>query len=208
MSKKMMTKADRIVIQSVTMKGKNYLVKWLPHALHKNLIICAKSSFLSYDMFCKCMEEHYMDDSYESETLYFVKASKGSSTELQADKVSRPLDIMILPVKDNSIYLPQNEEELQQIAHVCKGIINLRRSVVRDGFFSSTNTLSLVFSGTNVDLGSKEIIAKYVINQKSYPVTVNMLDRLLEIQVKRDSDFSATIVDAYKDKYKIREDEM
>lgn len=203
-----MTDTDRVLFQSVTMQRKSYQVRWLPNAIHKNFLICFKSAYLEYPVFCELLKEHYQENTFESDVLYFIRSTKGSFIEVPMEKINRPVEIIILPIRENDLYLPKTEKEFDEMKYTCKGTINFKAELKKGKFFQNTNDLIMIFSVPNISLNEKEVIAEYVIDQNRYPVTVKMLDKTLEVQIKRSSEYHAQISKKYKNKYTIREDEL
>lgn len=208
-----MNDTDHIIIQSVMRKGKNYHIKWLPNAVHKSFFLCVKSSFMEYETFRNQMIEHSQEKIYESNDLYFNKIVKGSFVEVSVDKVNRPIDIILLPIKDETLWLPETEKEFDEIKYKCRGTINFELQQNQTGGLSRMLSVlsayaqyEMIFSCSSILLERDEVVAKYLVGDKEYPVTIGMLNKKIELQVKKNIIPEARIADKYKDKYIIRED--
>lgn len=203
----MITNADRFNVQPVQIKNKNYIIKWLPHAIHKKCLVCLKSSNMEYDAFLKFIRDHCHESSYGNDYVFLKKIEKGTIAEIPMDKVSRPLEIVLLPIKDDMVWLPESEESFKEIAYIYKGTITYYTRLKKP--FLGKPSLEMKFTGGNDLLNTDEIIAEYVIEQKRYPVTGKMFDKVFEVQIKsKNTEFFAGIADKYKNKYSVIPEEL
>ena len=203
MSTTIMQAKDYIVIQKVEIQNKKCIVKWLPNAIHREFLLCFKSSHMDFNMFKQNVTEHFNQDEYEDALLYFKRIKGGNQIEIPREKLRFPVEIFMLPIREDMLYLPAKEENLNEVQYICKGIVNLKSDLKKISFLGNDCKLTLMFLCPEIPLREDEIIAEYIIDEKVYPVTVKMLGKNIEVFMKKSSKYYTRIHRKYEEKYTI-----
>lgn len=196
---KYMSQRDQIMIQDAKIANQNYSVSWLASVYHADISVCIKSSWLSYDDFIKILKENDIA-SYCDNRIFWQKVTKQTSLQVSTNTVKPPVDVILLPIANNSVLIPQDENECVNLQKTIKGIIRYTKER-KAPLYSFNADESISFLNDAVPLPKEEIVAEYIVDGLRYPVTVEMLGQKIDVHISRKSTCEPYITENLNGKY-------
>ena len=118
---------DQVMIQEAKMVGGNYSVKWLAAVHHHDILVCIKSSWMTYDELEQLLMSHSNEMRYQDEGVYWQKVTRQTSLKVPSTTVIAPVDIILLPIEHNEILFPSDKSECVKIQKTIKGTIKCQK---------------------------------------------------------------------------------
>lgn len=202
METKYMSQQDQIILQDVKIANQNYSISWLASAYHADIFVCIKSSWLSYDEFIEILKEKEEKDIdlYCDNRVFWQKVTRQKSLQVSTNKVKPPADVILLPIANNSVLIPKDENEFVNLQKTIKGIIRYTKER-KAPLYSFNADESISFLNDAVPLPKEEIVAEYIVDGLRYPVTVEMLGKKINVHIPRKSTCEPYITEDLNGKY-------
>lgn len=199
---KYMSPQNQIMIQDAKIVNQNYSISWLASVYHQDILVCVKSSWMTYDELKRGLENHCEEMTYQGTDVYWQKVTRQTSLQILTTTIKAPVDVILLPVTRNEILIPVDEEECVRLQKTIKGVIKCikkRESILR--VFSATEHLTFV--NDSLPVKEDEIVAEYMVDNLRYPVTAAMLGQTISIQVPKNSTCQPCITRNLNSKYNL-----
>lgn len=197
-----MKQQDQIKIQDAKIVNQNYLINWLAPIHHQDILVCVKSSWVPYDDLIRILQNHCDEMIYQGLDVCWQKVRKQTSILIPTAKIKTPIDVVLLPVTNDKILVPVDENEYNKLQRTIKGVIKYikkRESCV----FSATEHLR--FINDALPVSREEIVAEYVIDNLHYPVTEGMLGQTISVQIPKKYKCQPFIAKSMSGKYSLKE---
>lgn len=175
---KYMDLQDHIKIQDARIVNQNYSISWLAAVYHQDILVCLKSSWMKYDDFVEKLQMNGEEKEYLDPDICWQKVARQTSAQILTNKIRTPVDVLLLPVRKNIIYIPPNEEVCRNIQRTIKGIIRYRRKKTKRLFCVIEE---LFFPNDSMPVSRDTVIAEYIIADLRYPITVGMMGQAIEV---------------------------
>ena len=196
-----MNRTNYINIQDARIANGKYLVKWQAHTRFGSIVVCFKSSWLSYADFTEILKQTALEKRFEEDELYWEILSRQTSYEVSIQRIRPPVEIVLLPIAGETIYIPQSEEEFDKLKKTVKGTISCNRTE-KAGVFAVEE--QMVFSNKYLPLSGDTIIGGYSIDGYKYPVTVDMMDEVICVKHPKKYDCTTYISEELSSMYSLQ----
>ena len=189
-----MNPQNQIMIQDAKIVNQNYSISWLASVYHPDILVCVKSSWITYDELKKILENHCEEMRHQGNGV--------SSLQILTTTIKAPVDVILLPVTKNEILIPADGEECAKLQKTIKGVIKCIKK--RESFlpvFSAAGHLTFV--NDSLPVKRDEIVAEYMVDNLRYPVTAAMLGQTISIQIPKNSTCQPCITKNLNSKYNL-----
>ena len=123
-----MNQQEQITIRDAKIINQNYSINWLASVYHKDILVCMKSSWMSYSRFLETLRQHLNENEYQDDEIYWIKVTGKTSVAVLTNTIRAPIDVILLPMTGNKIYIPQNEEMCRSIQKTIKGVVKYSKN--------------------------------------------------------------------------------
>lgn len=197
-----MSQQDQIMIQGAKIINQNYSINWLASVYYQDILVCFKSSWISYDELKTILEDHCDELRYQGLDVYWEKVTKQTSLHVLTQTIKPPVDVILLPIKNNAILIPSSEETYRNLQRTIKGVIKCIKER-KTSLFGLNATENLKFLNDSLPLQGEEIVAEYIVDNHRYPVTVAMLGQTISVQIPKNTTCESRIVQSMSNKYNL-----
>lgn len=197
-----MNPQNQIMIQDAKIVNQNYSISWLASVYHPDILVCVKSSWITYDELKKILENHCEEMRHQGNGVYWQKVTRQTSLQILTTTIKAPVDVILLPVTKNEILIPADGEECAKLQKTIKGVIKCIKK--RESFlpvFSAAEHLTFV--NDSLPVKRDEIVAEYMVDNLRYPVTAAMLGQTISIQIPKNSTCQPCITKNLNSKYNL-----
>lgn len=198
-----MNQQNQITVQEARIVNQNYSINWLASVYHQDILVCVKSSWVTYDELKRVLQDHGNDTKYQGNDVYWQKVTKQTSLQILTTSIKPPVDVLLLPVTKNEILIPVNEQECIKLQKTIKGIIKCLKKR-ESSLFAFTATEHLRFLNDSIPVKKSEIVAEYIVDNLRYPVTAAMLGQIISVQIPKNSTCQPVITKNMNNKYNLR----
>lgn len=198
-----MNQQEQITIRDAKIINQNYSINWLASVYHKDILVCMKSSWMSYSRFLETLRQHLNENEYQDDEIYWIKVTGKTSVAVLTNTIRAPIDVILLPMTGNKIYIPQNEEMCRSIQKTIKGVVKYSKKEISSWIPSININEEIIFQNSLLSLPSDIVIAEYLVGNLRYPVTTGMLGQKIEIQHPRNVDCRVCIAKEFSNKYNL-----
>lgn len=197
-----MNQQNQIMIQEAKIVNQNYSINWLASVYHQDILVCVKSSWVTYEELKGILQRHSDDMRYQDKEVYWQKVTKQTSVQLPTSTIKPPVDVILLPVAENEILIPSDEKECEKLQKTIKGIIKCTK--MREApLFAFNATEHLTFINDTLPVKREEVVAEYIVDNIRYPVTAGMLGQTISVQIPRNATCQPCITKNMNSKYNI-----
>ena len=195
-----MEQRDQIRIQRAGIERQNYAVNWFASAYYQDILVCLKSSWITYDGLKRILQDNYdhKEAIYRGNDIYWQKITRLTSLQVPSTTVKRPVDVILLPVAEGEIFIPSTEKEFEELKKTIKGVIRYKKR--REASFCKA-TEYINFSNVSLPVKKDEIVAEYAVGDLRYPVTAEILDKTISIEIPKKSTCQIYITKNMSSKY-------
>lgn len=197
-----MNQQNQIMIQEAKIVNQNYSINWLASVYHQDILVCVKSSWVTYEDLKRILQSHCNEMKYQDKEVYWQKVTKQTSVQLLTSTIRPPVDVILLPVAKNKILIPMDEKEFDNLQKTIKGVIKCikKREVA---LFAFSATERLVFLNDSLPVKREEIVAEYMVDNIKYPVTAGMFGQTISVQIPKNSTCQPCITKNMNNKYNL-----
>ena len=187
-----MNQDSQVMIQEAKIVNQNYLISWLALTHYQDVLVCLKSS----------VEELRRNDAdnYSGGDIFCQKVNKQTSIQILTSTINPPIDVIILATKNDTVYIPNDGNGYDKNKKTIKGIIKATKNR-KTKLFCNANE-SILFS-SNCIIPEKEVIAEYRVGGHIYPVTKDMFDNQINVQVPKNYSCNLCIAGDMNNKYNL-----
>ncbi len=200
-----MNQEDQIRIQEFRIHNQDYTMRWMASVRYSDLLVCLKSSWLSYEEWIGILQEHGHESPYQGKNIYWQKVARQTSLQIPTALLKPPVDGILLPLTGDGILLPADLEEGRELQKTIKGVIGWTKTRKRSLWNLCKAAESLVFYNDSLPVQKGEIVAEYSVGSFSYPVTAAMLGRPILVQVPKKFTCQPRIAERMSSKYYLKE---
>lgn len=197
-----MSQQDQIMIQEAKIINQNYSINWLAAVYHQDILVCFKSSWISYDDLKTILEDHCDELRYQGQDVYWEKVTKQTSLHVLTQTIKPPVDVILLPIKNNAILIPFSEETYRNLQRTIKGVIKCIKER-KTPFLALNATEYLKFLNDSLPVQGEEIVAEYIVDNHKYPVTAAMLGQTISVQIPKNTTCEPRIIQSMSNKYNL-----
>ena len=197
-----MSQQDQIMIQGAKIINQNYSINWLASVYYQDILVCFKSSWITYDEFKTILQDHCEEMRYQGRDVYWEKVTKETSLHVLTRTIKPPVDVILLPIKNNAILIPSSEETYRNLQRTIKGVIKCIKER-KTPFLALNATENLKFLNDSLPLQGEEIVAEYIVDNYRYPVTAAMLGQTISVQIPKSTTCQPCITKSMSNKYKL-----
>ena len=198
-----MNQQEQITIRDAKIINQNYSVNWLAPVYHKDILVCMKSSWMSYSRFSESLRRHLNESEYQDDEIYWIKVTGKTSVTVLTNRIRSPIDVILLPMTENKIYIPQSEEMCRSIQKTIKGVVKYIKKEISSWIPSININEEIILQNSSLSLPGDTVIAEYLVGNLRYPVTAGMLGQKIEIQHPRNVDCRVCIAKEFGSKYNL-----
>lgn len=197
-----MCQQDKIMIQEAKIINQNYSINWLASVYYQDILVCFKSSWITYDELKTVLEDHCEEMRYQGGDVYWEKVTKQTSLHVLTQTIKPPVDVILLPIKNNTILIPSSEETYRNLQKTIKGVIKCIKER-KAPLFGLNATENLKFQNDSLPLQGEEIVAEYIVDNYRYPVTAAMLGQTISVQIPKSTTCQPCITKSMSNKYNL-----
>lgn len=179
-----MNQQNQIMIQEAKIVNQYYSISWLASAYYQDILVCIKSSWITYDELKKILQNHRNEIKYQGGKVYWQKITKQTSLQILITNIKPPVDVILLPIIEDRILIPADREECVKFQKTIKGIIRCIKKR-KSSFFALNATEDIIFFNDSLPIERDEIVAEYVIDNLRYPVIEAMLGQTISVQIPK-----------------------
>lgn len=178
-----MNQQNQIMLQEAKILNQNYSIHWLASVYHQDILVCVRSSWVTYDELKRLLQDHCDEMRYQGNDVYWQKVTKQTSLQILTTTVKPPVDVILLPVTGEEILIPADEKKCVEIQKTIKGVIKCTKK--RESSLFGAATEHLMFFNDALPVKREEIVAEYVVDNLRYPVTKAMLGQRISVQIPK-----------------------
>lgn len=197
-----MNQQNQIMIQEAKIVNQNYSINWLASVYHPDILVCVKSSWVTYEELKKILQSHCNDMRYQDKEVYWQKVTKQTALQLLTSTIRPPVDVILLPVTKNEILIPTDEKECDKLKKTIKGVIKCIKKR-ESPLFAFSATEYFEFLNDSLPVKREEIVAEYIVDNLRYPVTAGMLGQTISVQIPKKSTCRPCITKNMNSKYNL-----
>ena len=197
-----MSQQDQIMIQGAKIINQNYSINWLASVYYQDILVCFKSSWITYDEFKTILQNHCEEMRYQGRDVYWEKVTKETSLHVLTRTIKPPVDVILLPIKNNAILIPSSEETYRNLQRTIKGVIKCIKER-KAPLFGLNATENLKFLNDYLPVQGEEIVAEYIVDNYRYPVTAAMLGQTISVQIPKSTTCQPCITKSMSNKYNL-----
>lgn len=197
-----MSQQDQIMIQGAKIINQNYSINWLASVYYQDILVCFKSSWITYDEFKTILQNHCEEMRYQGRDVYWEKVTKETSLHVLTRTIKPPVDVILLPIKNNAILIPSSEETYRNLQKTIKGVIKCIKER-KAPLFGLNATENLKFLNDYLPVQGEEIVAEYIVDNYRYPVTAAMLGQTISVQIPKSTTCQPCITKSMSNKYNL-----
>lgn len=197
-----MSQQDQIMIQGAKIINQNYSINWLASVYYQDILVCFKSSWITYDEFKTILQNHCEEMRYQGRDVYWEKVTKQTSLHVLTQTIKPPVDVILLPIKNNAILIPSSEETYRNLQKTIKGVIKCIKER-KAPLFGLNATENLKFLNDYLPVQGEEIVAEYIVDNYRYPVTAAMLGQTISVQIPKSTTCQPCITKSMSNKYNL-----
>ncbi len=197
-----MNQQNQIMIQEAKIVNQNYSINWLASVYHQDILVCVKSSWLTYEEFKNILQSHSNDMIYQDKEVYWQKVTKQTSVQLLTSTIKPPVDVMLLPITKNEILTPADEKECDKLQKTIRGVIKCIKNR-EASLFAFSATEHLRFLNDSLPVKRDEVVAEYIVDNLRYPVTAGMLGQTISVQIPKNTTCQPCITKNMNSKYNL-----
>lgn len=197
-----MSQQDQIMIQGAKIINQNYSINWLASVYYQDILVCFKSSWITYDEFKTILQNHCEEMRYQGRDVYWEKVTKQTSLHVLTQTIKPPVDVILLPIKNNAILIPSSEETYRNLQKTIKGVIKCIKER-KVPLFGLNATENLKFLNDYLPVQGEEIVAEYIVDNYRYPVTAAMLGQTISVQIPKSTTCQPCITKSMSNKYNL-----
>lgn len=197
-----MSQQDQIMIQEAKIINQNYSINWLASVYYQDILVCFKSSWITYDEFKTILQNHCEEMRYQGRDVYWEKVTKQTSLHVLTQTIKPPVDVILLPIKNNATLIPTSEETYRNLQKTIKGVIKCIKER-KAPLFGLNVTENLKFLNDYLPVQGEEIVAEYIVDNYRYPVTAAMLGQTISVQIPKSTTCQPCITKSMSNKYNL-----
>lgn len=198
-----MNQQNQIMIQEAKIINQNYSVNWLASVYHQDILVCVRSSWVTYDELKSLLQDHCDEMKYQGSDVYWQKVTKQTSLQILTSIIKPPVDVILLPVTQKEILIPADEKECVKLQKTIKGVIKCTKKRESPRFALKNITEDLRFINDSLPVKREEIVAEYVVDNLRYPVTAAMLGQTISVQIPKNATCQPCIARNMNSKYNL-----
>lgn len=197
-----MRQQNQIMIQEAKIVNQNYSIKWLAQVYYQDILVCLKSSWLTFNELRRLLQDHCNETRYQGDGVYWEKVTKQTALKISTTTIKTPVDVILFPATGDEILIPAEEKDYVRLQKTIKGVIKCIKKK-ESSLHLLYVTEQLIFVNDALPVNREEVIAEYLVDNLRYPVTSGMLGQPIHVQIPKKSTCQPCIAGNMIDKYNL-----